>query len=970
MSEAAKWGTLEIDVPPPFLEPIIDGLISFLEIFSVLCDILLVLLNIVKVFLVGLVSPILVIIDAIIALLESLVADFRQAGLYFRGDWSLASAGWSNFVKETRGGFSKFESRVFEWFTDKSDTQRPDISTASGVLAMFFYVSVDVSEIEKMIKLIMKLVRFFQAVSDAPSPLVPAVNLKSEYIAKIAGLDVPIEPGQLSTLESVPKVMKVSWDWASQETGGFSIPFTMPKPYGALVEVSTVPELLVGYSQVPTGATPRTSGIGGGDPPRQKGFFEFPVQTGGGPMKLYGGLERLAGPLMNRNFNDPNATRFAFVVQHPRDTNPIGIKEWMDANPLGLQRTFYAERGGFGSLYSGNQIRLNPEHFPFALKSVSDGVPTFEDKPAREVYVRVTPISEEAVKSLSDSAVDMNESASGPIYGGDLFLKWRLDDKNDAEFKRQGRMMLNGTLDNTAHGSASEAVVVSAPSQDMLKFLQMVESAVLITLSSAANLEAEEVAKNNNHSVGGDLTLFCAGLEKVAKPLYDLLDENAWNGDYQSSAADAGNFWRVKCKEVAKEITDRFMNGGGGALPDSIISSLVESHYEKLCGQQTVTATGVINVDGSGTDIPLMTRIEDGAPVQLKASKALIVDFFECGGWATAAMPSKQANIWGVHKNVEALLTYFPKEAADQAKARSIILKSLYSPPADQPTGEQAQLLTPGETAAQVAAEVAAGAAEGAVVSASDEVKTGSIQHSWDLGGFHMGITQAERIKSQIPVMIVATGPALADKSPFDPTLSRVSDTAEFEAQVNAGNIVVWPARILTSDMAKQSAAAVLGVTNRLPIRHGEWVALRPFENFLDPLDKVLQEILDVMYAIRKGLAAALEMIMKYIRMIEMKIREVQALIRKIQALLQMIKDLSISGDFGLLMVSSAGTSGALADFMNAENKPSDGRGACGAGMVALAGGWPLILVELIEALVMVKESNNDDGEAAEEGDA
>jgi hypothetical protein len=133
----------------------------------------------------------------------------------------------------------------------------------------------------------------------------------------------------------------------------------------------------------------------------------------------------------------------------------------------------------------------------------------------------------------------------------------------------------------------------------------------------------------------------------------------------------------------------------------------------------------------------------------------------------------------------------------------------------------------------------------------------------------------------------------------------------------------------------------------------------------LYPVEEIMEQIIATVKAIRDGLLALLEEILKYIRMIESRIMEIQQFIRKIQQLFNMFKDFSISADLGLLMVASAGTDGLLTDFLAADNKPDiPGSSYCMGGVV-IAGGLPVILLELLQAIIVAA---SDDEEEEEEG--
>ena len=139
MADEAAWGGLRLEVPPPVLEPIITAVNNFLEMLVVFLDIVLVVLDIVKVFIVGLLNPLLAVLDALIALIESLANDLRKAGLYIHTD-TYRGGGKTGVqhYEALKGGFSNWETRCFNWLIDTTDRNRPDFSTGTGVLGLFF----------------------------------------------------------------------------------------------------------------------------------------------------------------------------------------------------------------------------------------------------------------------------------------------------------------------------------------------------------------------------------------------------------------------------------------------------------------------------------------------------------------------------------------------------------------------------------------------------------------------------------------------------------------------------------------------------------------------------------------------------------------------------------------------------------------------------------------------------------------
>lgn len=869
-----KWGNFEIALPPPFMEPIIDGINQFLEIFAVLCDIVLVILQVVKVFLIGLVSPILAILDIIIAIIEGLVTDLRQAGLYMRGDWSIMDGPIEDLPKKLRGGYQAYENRVFEWFTDPTDPKRPDISTQSGVFALFFFAAVDYSEIEKIIKILMSLVRFFKAFDPNKAPLPTATNIRYSYVYNMGPFEIEARPGSAFKFATSPLRAKVEWDWASSGEPT-PLPIPLPQPAGALVEVSTVPELLVGYSERAKNAT---NSERNGPYTVAKSFFPSPQAVGEGPLKLYGGVYRLSGGPTNTEIatGTGSGARGAWVQAGPREP-AISVKEWKK-NPKGLQRTFFVKSSMFGT-----SINLDASHMPLPLKSINGSTPEFESEPASSVYLRVTPLSGDAVEALeAQTGVVFNESTANPVNHNLVYNLLPHDPQNSRGLNPIARVRIsNGDIDPTAVGRPSLPITVALPNEDTAKFLQMVQAAGIIALTSGARLDDQEAINAEFSDDAGD-----TGLAKVSKPLYAMLSPKAWDGGYFENGKNGGQDFRDRVLHVSEDLADRFMKASAG-IPKSVISSMVERHYDTLCGE---SKEGLISTAHGLTPA---FKVRDSESKVIGIDKATIFDIL---GYSDQWV--------GIHKSLESYKKKLKKKDTMVAPTIRAIRESwtkgdrLFMPIEKNPADPNA--------------------------------------------------TYIPSTYTKVPYLIIFNQFAL-DKQKS----KQVINDVQYMEYINTKDIKMIPCRNLWSHAAYDAAAQVLGIANKNPIKSdGEWMCVRPFGDILAPLDGILQEFLDYLYSVRDAIAVIIEQIVKFIRMMEAKVQEIQALIRKIQAFLAMLKDFSISGDFSLLMLSSAGTQGLLNDFMMAEEKPSAGPGALGAGCVMLAGGWPLILVELFELML------------------
>ena len=150
-----------------------------------------------------------------------------------------------------------------------------------------------------------------------------------------------------------------------------------------------------------------------------------------------------------------------------------------------------------------------------------------------------------------------------------------------------------------------------------------------------------------------------------------------------------------------------------------------------------------------------------------------------------------------------------------------------------------------------------------------------------------------------------------------------------------------------------QQAQAVLQVagasTSRSP-NQGEWHAVRFFDQALAPLEGVLSDIEKYLLGILDGLKGMIDKIIAYIDAIQARIYQIQALIEMIRAILNSLKVFDLPS-FNALVLVENGTDGLITGLITAENKPDDGVAAYGGGVVAIAGGLPTVILEILALL-------------------
>jgi len=157
-----------------------------------------------------------------------------------------------------------------------------------------------------------------------------------------------------------------------------------------------------------------------------------------------------------------------------------------------------------------------------------------------------------------------------------------------------------------------------------------------------------------------------------------------------------------------------------------------------------------------------------------------------------------------------------------------------------------------------------------------------------------------------------------------------------------------------------KAAATILQVASAvtLPDDDGGWMAKRPLMDALAPLDALLVDIEKFLLAILDALQGIIDKIIAYIEAIQARIYQLQALIEMIRALLKALA-FELPSVSGLVLVEN-GTAGLITGLVGSGNKPADSSIAYGGGIVAIAGGLPMFLLELL-ALVFSGGGGEED---------
>jgi hypothetical protein len=361
---AGSWGTIEF-VTPDFLEPVRDAVNTFFSILINILNILLAVLEVLKVFIGAFLDPIIALIEAILALVQQILNDLRNAGLYIHGDFYLIKG--PDF-KELRGGFQAYEQRMITRLVDRRDPNRPNISNFSTCIAVFLYVGVDISNMQRLIRLINGILQLFNRNPPPQRTVGQATGIRASFGLEGAsiltfgkGLKQPFKNRDQP---STPlNAMNISWQMAPVP-GNFLTNFAQFAPQAFIVEVSTVRDGLPLYVDQQVDLATITLS-------QQPGKIKDAIllKPNNEPAFLTGGADQLFVDDLAQ-FNDssnfqgeikPDNAR-VYTAKSLADQAPIDLSQLKDGNKYYLQRAFYVSAGA-SAFYPGRGYGVT---IPFA----------------------------------------------------------------------------------------------------------------------------------------------------------------------------------------------------------------------------------------------------------------------------------------------------------------------------------------------------------------------------------------------------------------------------------------------------------------------------------------------------------------------------------------------------------------------------------------------------------------------------
>jgi hypothetical protein len=924
MSDQAQWGTLTIKVPD-FLENAKDAVNSVAEFLVNILDIVMAALDLVKAFLSAYIDPILSLIQKIIDELNSLIRDIRQMGIYITGDWKLFKYPFDDL----RGGYSAFERRMLVRMTDRTDPTRPDVSGNMKVLGSFFYLSVDLSEMQRLVAFIMRLIAFFK--QDWSNTSLPTCTITEvRYGTGTVDILHPMSLGDAFQLDSTPPQMaQVRWKIRTdvgQQNPFNPFPPTMFGPDGFLVTVSTFPDgIKVCYDkpQTDTDTQPSNSDPSVKIQPRSYGLVR---KQDGRPLVLHGGTQLLTVP-SSMGWNEATTDigtspgKVRVYGQGPAAMNaPIPLDEmedffqrsfWVDTTSTVFQ-SFTGEysinfglkdmpREGAVVIGSGNQVSIEPVTGP-------DG-----DRRAGTVHVRVAACNKAALEKTVWDLSNPMASKLGPMPG--ILVAPTAEGVNITDI-----------------GEFSSPQRVTFPNAYTAQYLQSVQAALVVLFLSRPDLipvdqlkqvlSPDQIAQMTSSPpsllVAGTVQSVCGleSLKQLLRVLFDGALGPQWQ--YKQRGGQPPSFRLALWRRIMKFTQDLYARTG--SMPDVERFVATNTTYLRNVTWGDILRPAYPDLADQVADAFLQTKLLDSLNASGESGNdGSVVGNLQGSGVAV--------NPWciGISDVVVDDLFYDPEAILGRTEA------GMY----------EAKTVDPGITLQRMVLAVDAQAYIAELPSGLRERYKKYIQED---GSILVPDEDFNALEEQ-----VTTGKTegSADCSPVVYNENGANSTMVF----CRGLLVNHEGPTGVGQLITETQIA-LGLAGSLWKRtdDGAWIAIRFFDIF-PGVDDFLETLRNWMEAIKKMVQSIVDTIIKYIEWLEARIMDLQQLIRRINALIQSLLGFMFQIPACSYMACvSDGTGGLLSDFMGARNKPGDSPLAYGAGIALVVPFCPSFLYDLFSA--------------------
>lgn len=916
-----QWGTITIQVPDS-LQSFQDKINTTAEFLVAVLDIALTALELTKTFLVGYLDPIAALVQAIITEIEDLVTDMRQIGIYITGDWKLLE--WP--YQELKGGFQEYQRRMISRLTDLTDPTRPDVSANTKTLAMFFYLSVDTSEVQRVVGFIRQLLAFFgQSTSVQGSMPIPVLGTVQYGVDAIDIIHPKSIPDSFALSATPPSLAKIRWSLASTSAKSPFNPIPPLPPGGFIVSVSTLPDglkVMFDSPQSDTSLQPSVSDHDHHIQPRDYG--QVVVKDSGQPLILFGGTDMFPSSNLNVNGDTPvyyndtlnmvGATR-VYAQAATGSDSIIPLDDLLYANKKLLQRVFYVPSAEKLAAWATGEYGfvLDAQDMPYTC--------TFE----KDKSGKITPASIEVATTGYVRVATCSKAAY------DKQAKYILSPPN----ARGGSPYVSAALDGLSTmdiGAWSHPVRVTFPSADTHAYLDALKTALLVLVlsrpdlklydPSACTLEVQKGVLAGKILRPHEVHHHC-GLEKMAH-LADMVMSNYQKSIQATTGVTPVDFRSMLINAIDKVAHNIHNTTGSNSQIEKIVAG--QTKYLRSVTWGDIIKASHPDVKNTGVSkLTLLDSLQSSDPNSGLAMNPYCI---------------------GIDSNVVG--QWFHVSGAIQDRLPHMM-----------------EVLVGGKDLSM----------PGDKVVVKDKVPDFMATLNHGQQRFYEQFIQPDgsiAVEDEfIPFLDTTTSKihihGSADLSPVFFVGSQLlqqlrSDTENYSTSKNGAVFYCRGMFAKTNNgqiFSEASVALSLAASAiRRSSKDSAWIALRAFD-ILPSMDDFFATLTDWAKSLQKSVKSIVDTIKRYIEFIEGRLVEIQALIRRINDTLQGMVGFAFQiPQCSFLSVVSDGTYGVVGDLTNAKNKPGDGPLSYGAGIAVVIPFGPAIAMDLIRAIMSPKDGN------------
>ena len=925
-----EWGTLAFEVPD-FLEAARNDINTVAEALVTALDIALIALNLAKAFLIGLIDPIAALVQALINEIEGFLRDLQQLGVYITGDWKLMKWPYQDLV----GGFDAYERRMIARLTDQTDPTRPDLPPTTAVMSIFFYLSVDISDIQKLVRFLMQLIQFFNQSYNPPGgkpvPVITEVNYGSAAASSLQPMSLP-DFFDSDQGDAPPNIVQVKWKVPPPVQKNPNNPFPPLPPGGFLVTVSTIRDgIQVVYDRPQANAGKVKDITGKGSQPREYGVVRDVL---GRPLVLHGGLDTFYLPdsLGYNQAIDAGKLKdgVSRIYGKLADGTLIPLEDL--STDIGgekrvfFQKTFLVPIANVATQWATSEymITLNAKDMPITgtIQVNSDGtISIINERETSNFYVRVASTTtgigdgtDTYQYDLAAAAPALNTPPS-PVVASMIDIDTEVSDTS--VFSNPRTITFPSTFAKQYLETVQAALVVLFLSRPDLVPLDTLGG--VLTKEQKDNIASKKMLLNN-------VALERCGLEGVQQLTGYLYKDYSAMVEKKNVPVVKG-FRQDLLNQVQRVAHQIYSETGPIPAAEEAIVQQTQELREVTWGQIFKEVhPGIYNSLSSTGDMDSMTLL--WALSEYSLNRGLGLNPYSMG---------------------------MAEEAADNLFTIPNVIQDRDPQMMEGQIGQgdptfQTKLLVPASEAKAYLDTLSP-----ALLPIYEKCiqSDGSIVVDPGYSGYinNLGTnTRTEGSADLSPVFFVNRD-GLESWSPG--TQAGVYYCRGLFAKYKHGELL-------------RQAALTLSVAGSRLVRSpedGEWIALRFFDQF-PSWQEFLAQLVNWMKAVQKSLKSVVDTILKYIEFVEARIVELQQLINRINALLQLMLGYAfhIPKCSALFNVSN-GTSGVLTDLVTAKGKPEDSPLAYGAGICVVIPVGPVLVMDIYRAIFVSEDGAPQPGE-------